>query len=251
MPLFAYTFEAMCDGLSAVVRLNDLPAITLVTPHKAELAGHMINAWLLEGDNALEATLARVPGATNEPMFDMRLQKISAEGEEETLVYYRWTPDESPLPDEGPAAVFRHHMHVTSAFGRWQWQDAPAYHPSDRAGIEAAVGAFHRAAAQRDKRAMVAMLDIKLEEVGRAGGRSHDLMRQRQEVYFSSFVDEPDFALQPLDPAAIVLTPYANGRVVAVKGPGGASPILGAGGGMLFEFDLILARVGAEWRIVR
>lgn len=251
MTLAANTIQVMCDGLSAVVRFNDYPAITLATPHKAELAGHMVNAWLLEGENLLEVALARIPGATSEPMFDIHLQKIVKQDEEETLLYYQWTPGESPLPDEGPAVVLRHRMNVARAFGRWQWQDARPFHPSDRPDIEAVVGAFHRAASLRDKRAMVALLDLKLEEVGRSRGRPHDLMRERQEVYFSSFVDEPDFALAPLDPGALSLTLHAGGRVVEVRGPEGASPIRGVGGGMPFEYDMLLSHVGGAFRIVR
>ena len=72
-----------------------------------------------------------------------------------------------------------------------------------------------------------------------------------ERAYLQSFFGAPDFELTPLDPAALVLTPTAGGRLLQVTDAAGRPPLRGIGGGRQLAVSVTVSRLPDGYQIVR
>ncbi len=253
----AYVIEVFCAGVRAHVAFNGWHAYRTFEPGR-RVAQQKINPWMFEGKNELEVSLGLFEeGATAPaPSFELKLYKVEhgkRTSDDDVMVHYRYTPDEAPpLARDALVTVFSHELSIGRAFGRWGWQDARPYMPSDRADVEALVAAFHDALARADVAAAIGMLRIKLDELSLALDIERAELGAGQAEYLATWLAAPDWRMEPLDPARLVLESTAGGRLLDVKGPGRTAPLVGHGGPIgRFEYELTVSRIGSSWQIVR
>lgn len=262
-----YIVELTCQGLDARVTLNGWPVARSVSPVH-EFVGTKVNAWLLEGDNRLEVSVASLtPGAdTSEAALYVHLY-VTDPGrpmtDDDVLVVYRWSPREAPLAESLPAearpasgrrTVFSHTLRVPSAFGPYLWQDAAPYQESDRADVLALLTQLHRVLAQKDMPGLLDLLAIKHEEMARAIGKTAAGMAAQEQTLIDEFYfSASSWELAPLTPAELSFDPWAGGRLVEIRHGEWPHPILGRSD-YRFGFDLVVSHLydGPDgWRIVR
>jgi hypothetical protein len=180
-----------------------------------------------------------------------KVERGEAPEEGDVFVLYRWSAKESPLSPEGLTPVFSHPLRMGRAFGRWQWQDARPYAPSDRAAIEQLVTTFYWAFARKDVDGVLGLLDLKLAELERAFSIAPGGTLQKQRERLQAIFQRDGWTALPFDPGALVLQPSAGGRLVDVWGPDGEGPIHATTPENGFTFELVVSRIGDTFRIVR
>jgi hypothetical protein len=262
MPEFAYVVEVSCAGLEAEVRLNDWPVFRRVAL-EARTYGAKVNPFIVEGKNRLDVGVGPLPSglvAEDEARLDVKVYKTehgTASKDDDVLVHYRWTAEESPLAAEGTRRVFSHGFDFRKAFGRWGWERAKRFMPEDEPAIAGLVSALHRALAQRDATGALALVEPRVRELARSVDLTPEEQLQKQLDFWGVYFASPAWVLDPFDPAKLSYESAAGGRLVLVTGPEGASPITGSAivpdcvGPYPFELDLTVSHIDGSWQVVR
>jgi hypothetical protein len=246
----AYVVTVSCQDVRCEVRFNDWPAIRAVDD-RGRVSECKLNLMLLQGDNRLQLALGRSPTG-KKPECELSMI-VAPHGPEEhpPVLLYEWAPDLAPLDDDEMHWVLEHDFVATRAFGRWDWESARRFMPSDEPDLVPVVMAYHRAFAQRDAVALTDLVRSRVVDIARSldapPGPVVDAHRKDSEELFSA----PDFALEPLSPDELVFESSAGGRLVDVRRKDGKPPVVGTANGDPFQFDAMLSRIGDQWLIVR
>jgi hypothetical protein len=248
----AYVLEIICENVDADVRLNDWIAYRARDPRR-RAAQVKLNAWLLEGDN--ELTVGLIP-LDEELTFELRFYKTehgTFSGDDQLLLYYRWTADESPLALDGtPTRVFSHRFTLESAFGPWSWEQSQSYMPNDRPLIEALVTAIHHALVERRAGDVVRLLSIKLDEMARSVGLDPAEHREQQHRVIAEQLSSPELRVGELELDKLQLRSSAGGRLVDVLDDNGdPAPLKLWVGDMPSHLGLAVSHVAGRWKVVR
>ena len=243
------------------VRANDMVvemAVNDVVVARVDADGHaveqtVINPYVVSGENTLRATIR--PAREGDPMLAYRIVKTArAAGAPETTLLQRDTPVSLPkLPAGAPERPVHDTFRVDEAFGAWAWNrpDAARYGGGDREAVLQVVRRLHEALAARDVNAVLGMMTVKFEELGRALQFPAAELRDDAREHLEYVTSSADWTLAPLRPQELVLRPMAEGRAVAVQAKDGGSPIVSVRGEP-FRLDLLLVDLpGAGWTVVR
>lgn len=260
MAYLIYVLEVECSDAVADVRLNG--ASVLSEPLGASrFLQTKLNPYLIPGGNEIEVVLGRPPPPPHHlplpppaPAPSFRLRAFRAEwgveGPDEDLGAFTYAGDPA-LPEAGRVTVARLPFDAGAAHGRWAFQDARPFDPADRPEIERLVGAAHGALAARDASTFQGLTKTKREELALALDTPAAELAADERAYLQSYFGAPDWDLAPLDPAALVLTPTAGGRLVQVTDAAGRPPLRGTGAGRPLAVSVTVSRLPDGYRIVR
>lgn len=255
MPDFAYIAELTCAGLVGTLEINGWP-VYRVQGAEPRLVSVKLNPWLLEGTNELSLTLARIDGGhglvDDGERCQLRLFRAVPDQDyihDFPVLYFCWSEPEHRLA-AAPATVFRHAFPMKAAFGRWAWESATPFMDADRPAIEALIGELHARLAARDAGGVLAMLEVELEEMGRALGIPlADMVSSVQKGLDFHFRDA-DWRMLPLRP--LELLSGAGGRVVRILDDRGEHPLQGINDERKpYELPICVSCIGGMWKVVR
>jgi hypothetical protein len=244
------------EGVAFEILMNG----ALAYEDRAGVIGHhfaKLNPWLTESENVFSVRLALPEGAAElVASASFGVQVLQGEhgrepGPEGLLFEAAWSPATPPPLGIDFVEVMAATIRPAQTHGRWSWEDATPYTPAERPAVEALVAELHGALDRRDTAAAVGLFPIYDAEMDIAldlpPGAHTETFRAQLDGLFSA----PDWRMEPLDTRSLVLTPRAGGRLVDVRGPGGGSPIRGAGSGGVFTLKFAVSRLGEVFRIVR
>ncbi|HVY46945.1 MAG TPA: hypothetical protein VHB21_13750 [Minicystis sp.] len=251
----AYVVDVLTKGFAADVDFNGWP-ICRGEWSNGKVASQKLNFFLLAGENRLEASLKMLEpdDVTVDRWFELRMVKTrhdESERDDDVLLRYRWTPDESPVGGAYATPVFTHAMRVARAYGAWAWEAARPFLPSDRDAVLAVVAELHAALAARDAAAVLGLLQLKYDEWDRAVENPQGTMAGRERDFLARVFAMPDYGVAPFDPAALELESACGGRLVKVLSEDRGPAITAFADGGPFGTDVALAFVGGGWKILR
>ena len=254
-----YNLEVQAMGVAADVRLNDA-RVFVERKGGRRFTQKKLNPWLFDGHNEIAARLDWPEGVTptgDAPAGGFRMAVIRMrEGQDwpeddDWLLRFEWKPGEPAMGSEGLTEVIRAPLALGPVHGRWSWQDATPYEPSQRGEVVALVSALHAALAARDGDGFVGLLGVRNAEVARAlGGEAHELEGDLRAQLATLFAAD-DFRVARLDAEGLLVEPSAGGRLVDVSAPDGAPAIVTTGGDAELELGLTLSRLAQGFAVVR
>jgi hypothetical protein len=246
--------EVRAEGVAFELRLN---GATCYRDRGGEAADHVakLNPWVVDGENVFAVTVALPPGASPDGGGRLMVRVLEAEhgyepGPEALLLEWIWDPRAAPA-EVAPVVVVERPLRFAQSHGRWQWQDAAAYGDAERPLVEALVGEVHAAVARRDLDRLADLYAVSDAELDRALDLPPGFQLVARTTGWLETLSQDDLAVEPLDPAALVLVPRAGGRLVDVLGPDGGPPVRATGGGRRLDLDLTVSRVGDGYGVVR
>lgn len=258
-PSRLYVLQVECEGLRVGIYLNGVQIF--IEPTGAQrYAQSVVNPYVVVGRNRLELVA--------EPPYDDKGRRVMAP-RALSVMLIKGEHGREPGPDAvlltqgaqnapGAASILRlwaADFDVTTGedFGRWAWQDAPAQIPSerDRNEIVALMERLHDALARGDAGTFAALVETKTREMARALDIDEGDYAREQRAYVQDLASQPDWALDPLEPEALVLSPLAEGRLVMVTDPFGDPPIRGRRGGEPFALRVTMSKIEGAWCVVR
>jgi hypothetical protein len=258
MAYLIYVLEVQSEGLAAEILVNGASAF-----HEplgaARFLQTKLNPFLVPGENEIEVMLGPPPPPPDgEPApagnraFKLRAFRAEwgVEGPDEALADFTYG-SEPELPEQGRVSVIKLPFDAGAAHGRWAHQDARPFSPADRAAVVGVVLEAHAALAARDAAALGALTSTKREELARALDTPADELAADERAYLQGFFQAHDWKLAPIDPAALVLSPTAGGRLVQVTDASGRPPLRGVGGGKVMAMSVTVSHLAGGWRIVR
>lgn len=251
----SYVAEIASTGLDVDVTWNDWPVHQAAEAEMMKTSSVRLNAMTLESANVLRVLVKPLDpslGIPKRPILEVRLFQMLSDQEQTTLFRHFYHPGLRPLDPEGWVEVARHEMLFTRTFGRYQWEDGPAFMPSDRGDVLAALVRLHNAIGRRDFDTFAKECAVKLEETTRATGRDRAMVGEEEVEKLKAFATLKDWALAPLDLEKIELTSSALGRLVTPSLGGLAALVVRTGeGGPAFPFPVTFGRVRGQWAVVR
>jgi hypothetical protein len=257
MAYLIYVLEVESADAVADVRLNGASVFSEPLG-AARFLQTKLNPYLVPGDNEIDVVLGRPPppppGALPKPAPSFRLRAFRAEwgveGPDEELGAFTYA-NEPPLPDQGRVTVAKLPFDAGAAHGRWAFQDARPFDPADRPEIERLLGAAHGALVARDASSFLALTKTKRQELAEALDTPASELMSDERAYLQSYFNAPDWDVAPLDPAALVLTPTAGGRLVQVTDAAGRPPLRGTGAGRPLAVSVTVSHLKDGYHIVR
>lgn len=270
-----YVLEAEAWGCVAEVYLNDIP---IARRGEAEgIGAHLgrpINHLVLDGQN--EVSLVVQPGATPSQAIEPRGRSAWSvlEGEAyaevslkryprraviggpdgEELLSVRWDNEDDGLARVWPRS-FAAAGPVETGTGRWAWEDAPEL-TLDEGLREEVLRVLDRLQRTLDGGNVVPFFDlsrVRLNEIERAFA----LVPGKKEAHIRALVERdvrnPEFVLEPIDPAQIELRLCGRRRLVEVLGRDWLPPIRQEKreGKPQTTYEVLLAELDGDLQIVR
>lgn len=260
VPPLLYILHVDALGVDAEVWLNGVP---LFRERHGGRRGYesKVNMYIREGQNDLRVLVRPAVDAegrwvTGPQTFELQMLKgfLGSEiGPEGLLIVH---PE--PVPGRGFARnglvhLWQGSFEVTEAFGAWTWElNAPGLPTaSDRDAIGALLAMLHSAFVARDADMLDRLLWYKSEEICRSLGLARERWDQWQSEEFAERFGSPDWAMEPIDLDALVLHPYADGRLIAVTNRDGRPVLRGADPSTPFSLEPMFAFVDGHWYVVR
>lgn len=225
-----FTIEAVVEGCTAEVYLNDIPVGRVAAPPGNPELGLTINQLIRNGKNTMEIVLepGDRPSLAKTPRDERALDGITAGlrvcryamgvpiGEVsplETLSEVSFSGDGLTLPL--PVVITREFV-VDSPFPQWAWERAEPLVMGPRlvAEVMDVLADYRVALARRDIARENALSAVAYQEIAAAYGRVlRPWVADLDAVLESEWV-RPDWAMEPIDPNALDLRLCANGRLV-------------------------------------
>ncbi|MEZ4407950.1 MAG: hypothetical protein R3A52_15960 [Polyangiales bacterium] len=237
-------------GVRVEAGANDAPFLRHAALVPVSLQ-YPLNAFVLPEDNRLTAQVSPLDDEDAEPGLDLAL--TGPDPASAALLRVSWSlprgaafePFTLSLPFIPPEAV------ETTL-----WSEGEVVDDLDDAALDGAralcaelVSAF----ARRDIDAVSALLDFRTREM--AAAYEWDLDEHRAEVRetFQGMMDDPGYALAPVDVATLRFTPCGDGRALHVSraDDGELIGIRSAGSDEEQTMQVYVGRFGDRWRIVR
>lgn len=262
-PLYVLKFAVR--DLRVQVKLNDIE-IFADRAGGAQTGMDPINPFIIEGKNRLEVRAGGVPvprTAKDGPETKPGLRQGSAEfallcgefgqelGPEQRLLRYSFDPRRTPLTTPRLTTVMAADVPVSRAFGRWAWQDAPAFQEGDAGAVAQAVQGIYEALRTRDLARLEGLYRRKNEELARALDMTLEELEHEQTEHYHGLFDAPGYAVRFEDPAGLTCRAMAGGRLVSVTTARGEAPICIATSERLLRLSLMLGYVDDAWRPLR
>jgi hypothetical protein len=252
-----YVLHIEGRGLSAEATLNGVP-VGAVEADARSTATVQLNAWVGPGANSLQVrgrllpSPAR-PAAANGsgPALAVRLWRgastmAEAEGNE-VLVQIDWRPPAAAAFEQ--ARVFTADPAPPSEL--WPHARPVALDAGNRGALAALAVSLEQALRRRDAGAAAALLSWKTTDLARARYQPADEAQTQQRDILENLLADRDFAIEPLDPAALGYDSYAGGRVVRLSRPAGPALQARLSQGGRFLLPIYAAHVDGRWTIVR
>lgn len=252
MNTLAYVLLTSCEDIRATVLFNDWHAID-IRKDRGVVSEAKVNAFVVEGENSLQLVLRRSKTGKKP---NLRLTFVVApHGPEEAapVIAYEWIPDLHPLPDDPKesAVVLEHKFTVGKAFGRWSWEGARAFMPTDESDVADVVMTYHDAFRRRDADQITELIRTRAEENGRSVELDSADMVEVNRLEMQKIANASSFSLEPLSKDELTFRSGARGRLVDVRRRDGDMPIKGMADGEPFGFEAVLSAVDGGWKIVR
>ncbi len=251
----SYVAEVASTGLDVNVTWNDWPVHRASEIDMMKTSSVRLNAMTFETANLLRVLVKPLPaelGVPKRPILEVRLFHMLSDDEQTTLFRHFHHPGLRPLATDAWVEVARHEMLFTRTFGRYAWEDGPAFMPVDRSDVLAALMRLHAAIARRDFDTFGAECAVKIEELARATGRDGAKVREDEVLKMKAFSELKGWALDPIDPAEVELTTSALGRLVTPTVGGLPALMVRTGeGGPALPFPVTFGRVRGQWTAVR
>lgn len=225
-----FTIEAVVEGCSAEVYLNDIPVGRVAAPPGNPELGLTIHQLIRNGKNTVELVLepGDRPSAAKTPREARSLDGIAAgvrvcrysEGAPigeaaplETLVEASFSGDGLDLPV--PVVITREFT-VDSPFPQWAWERAEPLVMGPRLVAEVldVLADYRLALHRRDIARENALSVIAHQEIAAAYNRPLRPWVADLDAVIESEWARPDWAMEPIDPDALDLRLVANGRMV-------------------------------------
>jgi hypothetical protein len=250
-----YLLQVQSMRLDALVLVNGMTAFEAWDP-MGRLVEYAITPWLVEGPNRIEVRLAALPHDPDAeaPLFGLSLHRVAVPGgvwSGSAFTGYSYTENESALVEHDLRIVFAHRFRIASKPEKWDFERAKPFSREDLPALEEALRGLHDALSSRDLKRFKAMLAMKTTEVA----LGLDLPRAHVEAELDGalvrLMSEPDWRMDPLELHALKYEPGHDGRLVAVRAPGGRPPLVGRARGVPFALTPTLSRIGEAWRVVR
>lgn len=257
-----HVLQVESEGLVARVTLNGVEVFA-EWEGASRIAQTKVDPMIVEGANALEVELTPMTDDEGRPLaIDtvFRLELIRGvhgedPGDAGRVARWAWDAGRYPVEPGELSGVWARQFMVADeqAHGRWAWQDAPsaAAQPIDPLDLVAVVRAVHDALVARDVAAVESLTALKSDEMARALGVDvSEVIEGQREMWAEVFAD-PDWRVEPFDPAAIAAVPMAEGRLVKLTDPYGAPPVKGSTSERAVGFPIVVTRVNGAWVIAR
>ena len=112
---------------------------------------------------------------------------------------------------------------------------------------------LHRAISDRDAKAMVTLAAFKIEDTARALGLDpKEGLKQGLKEAEAGLTGFPkDAKVSTFDPKLLRFVPMAGGKLVKVTDDKGQAPVAVSTSGQTATFDVVVARIGGVWMLVR
>ena len=268
-----YVFECAVDYCSAEFYLNDIPVV-LRSQDGGRLFGGQINELVVDGVNEIGAVIhpGPQPGRAltgkegKRDRFVAKDAKVFAAlstyppgavvggPDRRQLIRLDWEADPESWPEVFPKVVSTTED-LGPCLGEWQWENAPRLilDKDTRQEIVYFLGTLHKSLADGDPEPFLEASTIRLAEVEKAYGLKPGTKAAHVRKVTLRDAAQPWWGMQPLNPEAFDLRLCAGGRLVECIGRD-FQPLLkerpdeDGGVGM---YDMLLAKIEGQWRIVR
>ena len=248
----SYVAEVASTGLDVKVTWNDWPVHHAAEVDMMKTSSVRLNAMTFETANLLRVLVKPLSQLPKRPVLEVRLFRMLSDDEQTTLFRHFHHPELRPLDPDAWIEVARHEMLFVRTFGRYKWEDGPAFMPVDRSDVLGALMRLHSALLRRDFDTFAAESAVKLEELARATGRDGAKVREEEVLKMKAFSELKDWTLDPIDVAGVELSTSALGRLVTPTLSGHPALMVRTGeGGPAFPFPVSFGRVRGQWMAVR
>ena len=257
-----YALNVECEGVVARVVLNEVDVFS-EWEGASRVTQTKLNPYIVEQSNRLEVFVTPMTDDEGRALAGPTMLRVTllkgehgvAPDDSNRVALFAWNPAEFPVEPGALTGVWARQFTVApaQAFGRWAWQDAPATPQSDEDARElvALCEIVHAALARRDLDAVMALTDLRSEELARALDVPVDEVRAEEAAMYAQWFASPRWALAPFDAGGLAASRFARGRLVRVTDPYGGPPIHGTDGERRFAFSFTATRVAGSWAIVR
>ena len=259
MNILFFVLELQCQGLSVNVMLNDI--VMFSDPHCTDKTTQVnVNPWIIKGDNHLQVQLGlpiEVKTSHNNrasQMFELRLAsgvRGKEPGPEDRRAEYILNTTDKNFKINELKTVWQKNFEVSPAFGRWAWQDAIPYSEAEHQAVMSLLNQIHSALSNKNSKKLRSILDLKNKEMSRSMGVDSAMMLSGQDSFFTSYFNNPDWKIEPLDPSKLRFIPEASGRLIKVTDLNGNPPLRGAAGERPFLMEIIVSNINGTWHIIR
>jgi hypothetical protein len=252
MPLLMFVLEIQSEGVRTKAVLNDIQVYERVSG-KSGMAQAKLDPWIIEGSNRIQVFAALAVGGGGTPRLGLSLLVGPHGRQPAKSAESKWDPAGKPLQKDRFTLVWEHEFTPERAFGRWAWQDAaPSNLPADdRAGIVALVEEVRGAVQKGNAARLRELFRLRDSEMARALDIPEAEMSEEMNAMFQALCQAPDRKIEPIDPGALVMTPGAGGRIIAVQTAGGGPPVKVSMGEGEMDLPMSVSRIGGRWTIVR
>lgn len=198
-------------GVRVVAGVGDAPVLFNDPEGQGRQARMPINWWLTHGQNMLTARVSPLAGAKAPPLLDLGV--VHPDDKEPPLCRVGWG---LPAGVDFEPFEIRMPFHPPKVGMSRLWTDAQPIAEltaSQRAGLRDLAMSFHAAFAAKDVDAVMRLLDERLREMSLAFEMDEDKHRRNVRQDIAELVGGDEYALSPVDPGAVRITPCCGGRV--------------------------------------
>jgi hypothetical protein len=262
MPAPHYILHARAYGVAVSAGLNGSATLRDATGEGTSFY-RPIDEWILPGPNLLtglifQPTGGRLPDGERAggPQARVLLEVLQADATGvpapgiAPLATFQWPPP--GLPPVLPAPIL---VPVPTPFSvaTQLWQQAEqvkSLEDQDKVAIVALAEALVDALMDQDAARAISLLAMRLDDEARARGQDPAVARRAAADLVKAFA-RFDRRPPPLDPAAVVFSPVADGLAWSLQRGWMQPAILFEDREMEFALDLTVARIAGQWHIVR
>jgi hypothetical protein len=266
LKLWVLSVEAL--GVVLSVTVNDVTVCDRRTGARTAF-GEKINPLLVEGKNRVHVSLGLAPplrpsapksqppdpfppDPPTQPKFKLKVQQGAQgtdPGEAGILVQYEWKPGQPPLTVGQSSTVLDQTFDI--AHLPWpppEWTRGASIRV-DPAALEMFVRSYADRLRSRDIDGAVELNRMKFQDLARSMGFSEPHLVDGFRGYLGGLMAAPDWSVSVA--AGLHYALEGQSRLIRITGADGAAPISVSSNGHGLPFDLTVASIGGNWRIVR
>ena len=256
MTAHPWLVEVDANGVEISVTVNGC-AVVESWDGSLRVVDHLLEAWVVEGENLLEARVgARLAAPEDEAFARVALHRLDppvTEAHETTRrVGFALTSAEaasrgSSMETIGTHAVFS----LAGEVAEGSLDRGSPYGEGDRAAVEALVTRLHVAFQRRDVEAIGVLLARRTTEVARGLGLDPAAVEDDQRAWLEGLFSADDYTLAPFDVRDIRPPRSLGGRLLHLREPDHRPLLRGRALGVPFGVTLTLGNRQVRWEVLR
>ena len=267
MAPISYVAQVKASNMRVELRVNDVPVGIFAPGEAATTAEVPLNEFLVTGRNSatLIAHANPLPSRVLEPWLpgaapgvqlgapaqvQVTIVRVGGSAAAPTPVaQLAWNGGAQPVPTTGEKS-----FDVDIRLPGWAWTRARELQAGDAAAAFQALRALHARLAQKDASSIVALMDLKLQEVtAGAYGVPPGPLRSSFQTGLGRCMNDPTWTLLPIDPGQVDLRLVGGRRMAECLRPGGGHALMYAkqGSQSTFFLPIMLGLLDGRWQVLR